>query len=562
MEAKGTRVGGEPGASPPLERAGCLLLAVAALALLAPGLGTVGFSAPDEPRTAAVTREMFTMEHGPAGLVLLHLNGEAYTQKPPLYYWLASAVSLVPGKVTEWSARLPSLLAGFATLLLTFALGRRLLGSRSALLGVALLLTTYKFAHLARRVQFDVVLTAFELGALLAFWRLDRGIGSGARNRIALHACLGLALLTKGPVGFLIPVLVAASHLAVERRLPDLRRAFSRPALFLSLGPILAWLAAAVALAPAGFLGDAVGGGVLARFFEGTSHARPIYYFFYQLPIECLPWTLLWPAAVWAARRRVFVAGSEEGRRRAWRFLLVWVGASFAFFSLSAGKRGLYLLPSVPAVALLCADALELALRGRARPPRALSLGAAAAALALLAAAIELGRMDEISGIAVPTSFLAVLAAAPVVAGLAWIATVRAGRAGGALWVAIACVGVIEAAAFQSLEPAFDPIRSMKPVAAAALRWTHPGQPLALLGSRSMVGGLAYYAERPVTWIDDPADVPTHFERGGGALVLKQSKLARLREHAEVTVLERLREGDRAIVIVRPAAPGGRASPP
>jgi len=448
MEAKGTRVGGESGASPSLDRRGCALLALAALALLAPGLGAVGFSAPDEPRAAAVTREMFTMEHGPAGLVLLHLNGEAYTQKPPLYYWLASSASLLPGEVTEWSARLPSLLAGFATLLLTFALGRRLLGARNALLGVALLLTTYKFAHLSRRVQFDVVLAAFELGALLAFWRLDRGIGSDARNRIALHACLGLALLTKGPVGFLVPVLVAASHLAVERRLPDLRRAFSLPALLLSLGPILAWLAAAVALAPAGFLGDAVGGGVLARFFAGSSHARPFYYYLYQLPIECLPWTLLWPTAVWAARRRVFVAGSDEGRRRAWRFLLAWLGASFAFFSLSAGKRGLYLLPSLPAVALLCADSLGLALRGRARPPRALTLGAAAAALALLGAAVQLGRLEGISGIAVPPSFLAVLAGAPVVGAVAWIAAVRAGRAGRTVWVAIACVAAIEAAAF------------------------------------------------------------------------------------------------------------------
>jgi len=103
------------------------------------------------------------------------------------------------------------------------------------------------------------------------------------------------------------------------------------------------------------------------------------------------------------------------------------------------------------------------------------------------------------------------------------------------------------------LEPAFDPVRSMRPVAAAALRWTDPGQPLALLGSRAMVGGLAYYAERPVTWIEEAADVPGYFARGGGALVLKESKLATLREHADVTVVERLREGDRSIVVVRPA---------
>ncbi len=88
------------------------VLALAALLLLLPALGSVGLSAPDEPRTAAVAREMFSMEHGRSGLALLHLNGEAYTPKPPLYYWMASVVSLLPGRVTEWSARLPSALAG------------------------------------------------------------------------------------------------------------------------------------------------------------------------------------------------------------------------------------------------------------------------------------------------------------------------------------------------------------------------------------------------------------------------------------------------------------------
>jgi 4-amino-4-deoxy-L-arabinose transferase-like glycosyltransferase len=529
------------------------VLALAALLLLLPALGTVGFSAPDEPRAAAVAREMFTMEHGPSGLVLLHLNDRPYTQKPPLLYWMVSAFSLPAGRVSEWSARLPSVLAGLATLALTVALGTRLLGARSALLGAALLLTTYKFAWLSRRVQFDVILAAFELGALLAFWRLDRGEGSAPRNRLAMHACMGMAMLTKGPVGFLIPMLVAGSWLAVEGRARDWRRTISPAALLLSLGPILAWLGAAVALAPPGFFGDAVGGGVVSRFFEGTSHARPFYYFLYQFPIEFLPWTLLWPVVFWAARRRVFVAGADDDRRRAWRFLLAWVGATLVFFSLSAGKRGLYLLPCFPAVALLCADSLRALLAGRARPPRALSVGAAGAAALLVGVAVHFARVGEVAGAALPHSFLAFMAVAPLVAAVAWIACGRTGRVAALPVVAVTCVWAILAGFFTVLNPAIDHVRSVEPIADAATRWLEPGEPVALLGSRPMVGGLSYYSRRDVEWLDEEHEVPGYFARGGNALVMDADKLDEVQALVPVVVLEQVREGERAVLVVGPA---------
>jgi len=67
---------------------------------------------------------------------------------------------------------------GVALVALTFAFGRRLLGPRSGLLGALLLLTSFEFAWLARRVQLDVLLALLETLALVAFWRIDRGIGS------------------------------------------------------------------------------------------------------------------------------------------------------------------------------------------------------------------------------------------------------------------------------------------------------------------------------------------------------------------------------------------------
>ncbi len=97
------------------------VLAAAALLLL-PGLGSTDLWAPDEPRYAQVAEELRSMEHGLPGLAVLHLGGEVYTQKPPLYYWLAAGLGAAGGgRVSELQARLPSALAGIASVLVTGA---------------------------------------------------------------------------------------------------------------------------------------------------------------------------------------------------------------------------------------------------------------------------------------------------------------------------------------------------------------------------------------------------------------------------------------------------------
>src|SRR5690606_31223143 len=238
-----------------------LLIAAAAL-LYGARLGAVGFWAPDEPRYGQIAEELRSGRHGLAGLVLLRRDGEPYTRKPPLYFWLAAAAGAPGGRVTEAAARLPSALAGVALVALVLGFGRRLLGARSALLGGALLLTGFELADNARRVQLDVLLALLETFALWAFWRIDETVRAGARvgraHPAVLHAALGLAVLTKGPVGFLVPVLVASAYTAWERRPASLRAAFPPWGALLSIAPGLVWIAGAVALAPPGFFGEAV----------------------------------------------------------------------------------------------------------------------------------------------------------------------------------------------------------------------------------------------------------------------------------------------------------------
>ena len=161
-----------------------LAVLAATACLLLPGLGWIDADAPDEPRALQIAEELRSFEHGPTGVVLLHLNGEVYDQKPPLYYWLAAATGVPTGRVSEFGARLPSALAGLVAVGLTLLLGTRMLGSGTGVLAAAILATVFSFAYLARRVQLDVLLTAFELAALTSFWWLDRGLGPVRRQQL------------------------------------------------------------------------------------------------------------------------------------------------------------------------------------------------------------------------------------------------------------------------------------------------------------------------------------------------------------------------------------------
>lgn len=529
------------------------LLLAGALLLLCTRLDATGLWAPDEPRYGHVAETLRSMEFGPPGLLLLHLNGQPYTQKPPLYYWLAAAAGAPFGRVGEAAARAPSALAGVALVGVTLAFGTRLLGGAAAALGAALLLTTFEFAHNARRAQLDVLLALFETLALVAFWRVDRGIGRRRIAQLGLHASLGLAVLTKGPVGFLVPLLVIASFLAWERRLRDLPRAFPWWGLAISIGPGLAWIASAVALAPEGFFGDAVVENLLGRFFSGTSHARPFYYYVWQFPAETLPWILFAPAVAWAARTRIFRTDADAEEQRAWRLLLAWVGATLLFFSLSSGKRGLYLLPLLPATSLLLADALGRWVESARRIPPLFHVVTGAIGAALAGAGAWLALRDPLRDASVSiTAGVCVIA----IVGLAVLAQLGLARARARLRARLA-VPVVAAWAvlmvvFQLVYPARDADKSPRPIAEAAASLTAPERSIGLVGDAQMAGGLVYYGGRRVDLLDNPHDVARFIAAGGRAIVVAEKKRDRVDRVMPTRVHFRAREGRRAVLVLVP----------
>src|SRR5262249_21058666 len=166
-----------------------------------------------------------------------------------------------------------------------------------------------------------------------------------------------------------------------------------------------------------------LGENLFGCFLRGSSHARPPTSYLRQLPLDFLPWTLLWPVVAAAAPGR---ASGDRGF--GWRLLACWIGAALLFFSASAGQRGLYLIPIFPALALLCADALVARLPRRGRMPGWLVALALALVATLLAAVALLPALLARHGLAAPAGAGTALAAFAALRAAA-LAALRGGAA-------------------------------------------------------------------------------------------------------------------------------------
>ncbi len=332
-----------------------LLVIVACIAAWCVVLPMRGVWAPDEARYAEVTREMASSGQW----IIPELNGELYTQKPPLFFDLARLVSLPFGRVPEWAVKVPSLVAAAVTLLLVGLIGARLAGREAAWLAPLLLGSMFKFSWQAQFGQIDMVLTALVIAQIYVGLRLSSGQGSRWLG-IVLMSLLGTAgVLAKGPVGCLLPWLVLAAYLAAGRDWRALKRLgfhWIVPALLILCG---AWLLYAGFAEGWSYPKSLLFRQSVQRYFNPWHHKAPFYYFLGIFFTDGLPFSLLLiPMAAPLARKKTW-------KEPAALLPLVWMAVYLVFFSLSPAKRSVYILPLFPAMALLLAYGLLKVQTGR-----------------------------------------------------------------------------------------------------------------------------------------------------------------------------------------------------
>jgi 4-amino-4-deoxy-L-arabinose transferase-like glycosyltransferase len=405
-----------------------LFLTLLCAGLYLPGLGVPSLWDIDEGHNAQAAREM--LEAGT--WITPTFNYQLRVDKPALLYWLQMCGYLTLG-IDEFSARLPSALAALLTVLLTYALGRRLFDPATALLGAVVLASSLLFSGSAHFANPDALLNACNVLTFLLVWI---GLQDGHSRWLGwVGISTGLGFLAKGPVALVLPAAVVLLFLLWTRQLRRLLSARLLQGFFLFALVAVPWFA---------LVGSETKGAYLRGFFlkhnrdrflnpmEG--HSGPFVYHVGSLLLGFLPWSVFLGPALWcawkewrrgrAANREVpsteypvpsiqngvqatndFAPGtccsllgtptaanrepSPEDKPRngagyargtaysvlgtplpALQFLICWIAVYFVFFSLSRTKLPNYILPLYPAVALLTAWFLQNWRRGELVVPR------------------------------------------------------------------------------------------------------------------------------------------------------------------------------------------------
>lgn len=326
-----------------------LLLITLCGVLFFPSLSRIPFFNKGEPREALLVLEIY--QHGDWLFPLK--RGEEIPSKPPLFHWFGALASIAWGDVTEATVRLPS--AVFATLgvLLIYILGRCVVEPKTAVLAGVILATSVGYQSEAVDARVDMTLSFFMTLTLSIFFLLYRGLLQGQLWSYVFYFLLGLSVLAKGPVGLILPGMIICIFLSLRRKWEFLLElCFHKGAILCLAIPIL-WYGFALAKGGEEFFARQIWHENLARFFVygegGSGHQKPFYYYFPSLMLDGLPWSLFFPLVVFDwFKRRAFTQESTL-------FLGLWVGIIFLFFSLSAGKRQVYLLPLYGPLSLLVA---------------------------------------------------------------------------------------------------------------------------------------------------------------------------------------------------------------
>lgn len=346
-----------------LAKRGWLLLFLAIIAFYFYGLGHLPFVGPDEPRYAQVAREMFLR----GDLVTPTLGGHTWFEKPPLLYWMMMASFHLFG-VSEWAARLGPAVSGLLTVLAVFWAGRRVCRAslEQQLSGLApwsavVAASTLGIIVFSRGVAFDIVVTMTITWALSLFLISELEENEGRRRWLlfGFYVFIGLSLLAKGLVGLVVPFSVVGLYQLMRRQFPA-------GSLLLTLwwGLPLAFAVASTWYVPVilkhgwPFIDEFFIQHHFARYLSNKyRHPQPFYFYLVILIPLSLPWTAFFIEGLLKAVRWRFRSPDAVDRLRV--FVLAWLLMPLGFFSFSGSKLPGYILPVLPAGALIAGDRLQ-----------------------------------------------------------------------------------------------------------------------------------------------------------------------------------------------------------
>jgi 4-amino-4-deoxy-L-arabinose transferase-like glycosyltransferase len=389
--------------------------------------------------------------------------------------------------LNELAARLPIALSALAGVMATWLFAWRCFDARRAWLAGAILITTPLYAIMAQVLTTDVLLTAAVTAASFAFflhW------SEGGRWCWIGYAAIALGVLAKGPVAALLPALAVLIFLWWEGSLGSLSTRFHLVAgTLLALAIAAPWFICMIARVPDFFSFYFIGEHIRRFLDTGYSHSEPLYYYAPVLAAGLIPWSLIVPFVRWS--------GDEPNPAR--RFCVIAAAATIMFFSLARSKLIPYILPALPPIAVLIADAIDRTIRAgdSASSPSRLAvfgpilglLGAAALGTALFA------RQFRTPYVMAAQPALYMLGAVVIIGGAVSLAAFRLrGSTAGMIVVITTLIGALWAGSYGRIEA--EPLRSYA-ILAEQVAQRAPSD-ATLVCYRRYVQALPFYTRRRV----------------------------------------------------------------
>jgi len=468
----------------------------------------------DETRYLAVAWEMWTR----GDFLVPHLNGEAYSHKPPLLFWLIDLGWAVFG-VNPFSARLVAPLFGLGSLFLTARLARRLWPDRPEIAGLAplVLIGSVFWAVFTTLTMFDMILAFLTLAGLLGVVRTWRDGGRG--GWALLGVAVGLGILAKGPAILVhtMPVPLLAPLWTGGAPPGGWKRWYLGllAALAGGIAVALLWVVPAALFGGEAYREAILWGQTAGRMVDSFAHGQPWWWYLAVLPPMVLPW-LAWPT-LWRSLGGVPAALSDHGVR----LCLAWFVPAFVTFSLISGKQLHYLLPVFPALALVVTALLVRWEATGGAPSRDQRIPAVMVAVLAIAgfAVLLAGETVGLKPWMAAAQPVWILIAAAAAAGAALLPAGPVGQRTAALaLVTAALVASVHLAARPMLAGNFD----MKALAVRLAQWEAAGHPLSFYGKYHGQFHFLGRLKKPMTITGDKEVVDWMAENPDGIIVTYQ----------------------------------------
>lgn len=280
--------------------------------------------------------------------ILPAVNGDYIPFKPPLFHWFGVIAAYLFGYIDEFTLRLPSAVLATSGVLMTYFAARRLWGARAGLIAGIVLASSAEWWQAGTETQVDMTLAFFISASCLYFYFLYKKQDFGLVRCLGLPFLLGLAVLSKGPIGLAVPLLTFLVFLGLRRDFAFIKKLHPLASVITFTLVAGSWYGLALWQGgPAFFFRQIVDENL--RTAAGTyGHHQPVYYYLPVLLENTLPWSCFYPVlALFLYRQRGKLFEQQL------LFPMIWFVVVFIFFSASLGKRGVYILPLYPAFALL-----------------------------------------------------------------------------------------------------------------------------------------------------------------------------------------------------------------